>query len=129
MTALIRRGEPVRMYGDGSTERDYTYITDAVDGTAAALDWTARSGAGEVRAFNIGGGGRVRLDRLIALIGETLGQPVRLEHHPDQPGDVPLTAADLRRSAAELGYRPAVGIETGIRRFADWYEEAHGRQS
>ncbi|HXV90121.1 MAG TPA: NAD-dependent epimerase/dehydratase family protein [Gemmatimonadales bacterium] len=128
MTALARRGEPVRMFGDGSSERDYTYISDCVDGIVAALAWTA-AGGGAARAFNIGGGSRVRLDRLIALIGQTLGRPVTLEHHPDQPGDVPLTAADLRRSGAELGYRPAVSIEEGLRRFVDWYEEAHGRQS
>lgn len=130
MTALARRGEPVRMFGDGSSERDYTYITDCVDGIVAALGWTARrDGGGEARAFNIGGGSRLRLDRLIELIGRTVGRPVRLEHHPEQPGDVPLTAADLRRSGAELGYRPAVGIEEGLRRFVDWYEETHGRQS
>ena len=128
MTALARKGEPVRMFGDGSSERDYTYITDCVDGIVAALAWTA-AGDGESRAFNIGGGSRVRLDRLITLIGQALGRPVTLEHHPDQPGDVPLTAADLRRAGAELGYRPAVGIEEGLRRFVDWYEEAHGRQS
>jgi len=128
MTALARKGEPVRMFGDGSSERDYTYITDCVDGIVAALAWTA-TGGGASRAFNIGGGSRVRLDRLIALIGQALGRTVTLEHHPDQPGDVPLTAADLRRSGAELGYRPAVGIEDGLRRFVDWYEEAHGRQS
>jgi len=128
MTSLARRGEPVRMFGDGSSERDYTYISDCVDGIVAALAWTAAAG-GEARAFNIGGGSRVRLDRLVALIGQTLGRPVTIEHHPDQPGDVPLTAADLRRSGAELGYRPAVGIEEGLRRFVDWFEEAHGSQS
>jgi UDP-glucuronate 4-epimerase len=130
MTVLARRGEPVRMFGDGSSERDYTYITDAVEGVVAALTWTAPEAGGAVaRAFNIGGGSRVRLDRLVALIGETVGRPLRLEQHPDQPGDVPLTAADLRRSGAELGYRPAVRIEEGLRRFVDWFAEAHGRQS
>src|SRR5256886_11167288 len=80
-------------------------------------------------ALPIWGGGRVRLDRLIALIGRTLGQAPEVERCPDQPGDVRLTAADLRRAEAELGYRPRVGIEEGIRQFVRWYEATHGRQS
>jgi UDP-glucuronate 4-epimerase len=129
MTELMWQGAPVRMFGDGSSERDYTYISDAVDGVLAAIAWTARPGTGGVaRAFNIGGGSRVRLDRLIALLGQVTGRDPRVERHPDQPGDVPLTAADLTRSGRELGYRPQVGIEEGLRRFARWYEEVHGRQ-
>jgi len=129
-TDLIARAQPLRMYGDGSSERDYTYISDAVDGVLAAVEWTARPAPGGVcTAINIGGGGRVRLDRLIALIGRTLGQAPEVERCPDQPGDVRLTAADLRRAEAELGYRPRVGIEEGIRHFVRWYEATHGRQS
>ncbi len=130
-TQLIAEGQPVRMHGDGSSERDYTYITDCVDGILAAVEWTARpraGGGGLAEPINIGGGARVRLDRLIDLIGQTLGREVRIERHGDQPGDVQLTAADLRRAERELGYRPAVGIEEGIRQFVRWYEAIHGRQ-
>jgi UDP-glucuronate 4-epimerase len=130
-TDLIARGLPVRMHGDGSTERDYTYISDAVGGILAALTRTEGEGEGEggFEVLNIGGGARVRLDRLIALIGAALGREPRIERHPDQPGDVRLTAADLRRVERALGYRPRVGIEEGIRNFVRWYEETHGRQS
>jgi len=135
-TDLIARGQPVRMHGDGSSERDYTYISDAVDGIMAAIARTgeggvpqAPGGAGAVEQLNIGGGARVRLDRLIALIGATLGREPRIERHPDQPGDVRLTDADLRRAEQALGFRPKVGIEEGIRHFVRWYEEVHGRQS
>ena len=128
-TAGIARGEKVAMHGDGSSERDYTYITDAVAGTVAALDWVARAPARTCATFNIGGGARVPLDRLLRLIAEALGREARVERRPDQPGDVPLTAADLRRAGRELGYRPRVGIEDGIRRFVRWFEETHGRQS
>ncbi|PYO13229.1 MAG: epimerase [Gemmatimonadetes bacterium] len=137
-TDLIAQGKPVRMYGDGSSERDYTYITDCLDGVLSAVEWTARTartgrggggGGGGAVAINIGGGARVRLDRLIELIGRTLGRTVRIERHPDQPGDVRLTAADLRRAERELDYRPRVGIEEGIRHFVSWYQEIHGRQS
>ena len=129
-TAAIARGQAIRMFGDGSTERDYTYVSDAVAGTLGALTWTGqRSGQGMARAFNIGGGARVRLDRLIAVIGEALHATPRIERAAEQPGDVPLTAADLTRATQELDYRPVVGIETGIRHFVSWYEGTHGRQS
>ena len=129
-TDLIARGQPVRMHGDGSSERDYTYITDCVDGVLAAMAWTERARSGGIaEPINIGGGSRVRLDRLIELIGRTLGREVRIERHGDQPGDVRLTDADLRRAGRELGFRPKVGIEEGIRLFVRWYEAIHGRQS
>ena len=131
-TARIAAGQPIQMRGDGSSERDYTYVSDVVDGIQAALEWTARAGSGAIepwRVFNLGGGGRVRLDRLIALIGDAAGRAPVIERGPDQPGDVSLTAADLRRSERELGYRPKVGIEEGIRRFVAWYREVHGRES
>lgn len=130
-TDLIARGQAVRMHGDGSSERDYTYISDCVDGVLAALARTEGGGgpAGSVEMLNIGGGERVRLDRLIALIARALGREARIERHPDQPGDVRLTGADLHRAEGALGYRPRVGIEEGIRNFVRWYEETHGRQS
>ncbi|MGE5142709.1 MAG: NAD-dependent epimerase/dehydratase family protein [Acidobacteriota bacterium] len=131
-TARIMSGQPIVMRGDGSSARDYTYVSDIVDGIIAALEWTAdggRAGGEPWRVFNLGGGERVRLDRLIALIGAAAGRAPVIERGPDQPGDVPLTAADLSRSERELGYRPKVGIEEGIRRFVAWYREVHGLKS
>lgn len=128
-TDLIARGRPVRMHGDGSSERDYTYITDCLDGVLAALEWTGAAAPGTVETVNLGGGERVRLDRLIALIGSALGQEPQIERHPDQPGDVRLTDADLVHAGRVLGFKPRVGIEEGIRKFVAWYEEVHGRQS
>ena len=128
-TDLIARGQPVRMHGDGSSERDYTYITDALDGILSGLDWTAKAPAGTMEAVNLGGGARVRLDRLIALIAKALGKEPSIERHPDQPGDVRLTDADLTHAGRVLGFRPRVGIDEGIRNFVRWYQEIHGRQS
>jgi UDP-glucuronate 4-epimerase len=131
-TARILAGQPIQMRGDGSSERDYTYVSDIVDGIQAALEWTTRAGDGGQepwRVFNLGGGDRVRLDRLIATIGAATGRKPVIERAADQPGDVSLTAADLRRSSRELGYRPQVGIEAGIGRFVSWYKETHGRES
>ena len=127
ITALALRGAPVRMFGDGSSARDYTYISDVVSGVLAALEWTGRGEAG-ARLFNIGGGAPLRLDRLIALIGEAVGRPITVERHPDQPGDVRLTSADLRRAQRELGYQPQVAVAEGLEHFVRWYEEVHGRQ-
>ncbi len=128
-TARIAAGETIAMHGDGSSERDYTYISDVIAGVLAGLEWTGRSGAGRCELVNIAGGGQIRLDRLIELIGTTLRRPVRIERLPDQPGDVRRTDADLRRAERELGYRPHVGIEEGLQAFVRWYEETHGRQS
>ena len=71
----------------------------------------------------------MRLDRLIALIATALGREARIERQPDQPGDVRLTDADLAHAGRVLGFKPRVGIAEGIRKFVDWYEEVHGRQS
>jgi UDP-glucuronate 4-epimerase len=128
-TDLIARGRPIRMHGDGSSERDYTYITDALDGILSGLEWTGRAPPGTTDAVNLGGGARVRLDRLIALIAAALRREARIERHPDQPGDVRLTDADLAHAGHVLGFRPRVGIEEGIRNFVRWYEEIHGPQS
>ena len=128
-TDLIARGKPLRMHGDGSSERDYTYITDALDGILSGLEWTGRASPGTTDVVNLGGGARVRLDRLIALIAAALGREARIERHPDQPGDVHLTDADLAHAGRVLGFRPRVGIDEGIRNFVRWYEEIHGRQS
>jgi UDP-glucuronate 4-epimerase len=127
-TDLIARGRPVRMHGDGSSERDYTYITDALDGILAGLEWTAKAAPGSMETVNLGGGARVRLDRLIALIAGALGAEPRIERFPDQPGDVRVTDADLVHARKVLGFRPRVGIEDGIRQFVAWYQEVHGRQ-
>jgi UDP-glucuronate 4-epimerase len=127
-TALVRQGKPIPLFGDGSSKRDYTYITDIVEGILAALTWTDRVQPGRCEIFNVGGGEPIRLDRLIALLGEALGREVRFERLPDQPGDVRLTAADLGRATRELGYHPRVPITEGLRRFVRWYEDTHGRE-
>ena len=127
-TALARQGRPVPFYGDGSTQRDYTYITDALAAFIAAVSWTADAPPASCRTFNVGGGAPIRLDQLVTLLQAALGREVRLERLPDQPGDVRLTAADLRRSERELGYRPQIAIADGLQRFVRWYEETYGTE-
>ena len=123
-TRLLASGHPVLQFGDGSAERDYTYVDDVVDGVLRAIDWTAAPDPAH-EIFNLGGGEPVRLDRLIAMLGERLGVTPRIEQRPPQPGDVRRTEADLRKAARVLGYRPGTPIADGLDRFVDWYREAH----
>ena len=128
-TRLMAEGRPVPVYGDGSSERDYTYISDIVAGMLAALDWTERgSEAGALEIVNLGESRTTRLDALVGLISRALGREARLERLPAQPGDVRRTCADVRKATRLLGYRPATTVEEGIPRFVRWYEEVHGRQ-
>lgn len=113
---LIASGQPVPMFGDGSTSRDYTYIDDIVDGVLASLD--ACEG---YRVFNLGESKTTRLDELIALLAEALGAPALIEQKPLQPGDVTRTFADVSRARTELGYDPKVSMAEGIARFVEWF--------
>src|SRR5256885_9534545 len=104
------------MHGDGSSGRDYTYSTDCVDGVLAAMAWTERARSGGIaEPINIGGGARVRLDRLIELITRPPRREARVERPGDQPGGVRLTGADLRRPRRGLGLRPNVGLHVSVR--------------
>jgi UDP-glucuronate 4-epimerase len=128
-TRLVSEGRPVPFFGDGSSERDYTYISDIVAGVLAALDWTALPGGeGALEIVNLGESRTTRLDALVALIARAVGREARLERMPAQPGDVRRTCADVRKAGRLLGYRPATTVEEGIPRFVRWYEEAHGRE-
>ena len=124
-TRLLAAGQAVPRYGDGSTERDYTYVTDIVQGVVAAVDWV-RAGAPAFDIVNLGESRTTRLDRLIALIGGALGVEPRVEERPMQPGDVRRTFADVTKAQRLLGYRPTTTVEDGIPRFVRWYEETHG---
>lgn len=125
-TRLIHAGRPIPFYGDGSSERDYTWIGDIAGGVLAALDWTAERGAG-LEIVNLGGSRTTSLAALVALIAGALGREAVLERLPAQPGDVRRTFADVRKAARVLGYRPTTPVEEGIPRFVRWFEEAHGR--
>jgi UDP-glucuronate 4-epimerase len=115
---LIRSGQPIPVYGDGSTARDYTYITDILEGILAC---TRREFGYEI--FNLGESQTVKLCRLIELLEGALGQKARVERLPTQPGDVPLTCADVSKAAARLGYQPGIKIEQGIPMFVEWFKQ------
>jgi UDP-glucuronate 4-epimerase len=111
----IAAGMPIQMYGDGSSARDYTYITDIVDGIMACVH---QSFGYEI--FNLGGSNPAKLSRLIELLEVALEKRALVERKPDQPGDVPQTWADVAKASQRLGYVPKVRLEEGIPLFVDW---------
>lgn len=122
---LIDEGQPIPVFGDGTTRRDYTYIDDIIAGVRAALDYTAS----DYEVFNLGESRTVELNELIALLERNLDRRAVVNRQPMQPGDVPQTFADISKARRLLGYRPQTQIEEGIRRFVSWFrreEEAAG---
>jgi UDP-glucuronate 4-epimerase len=120
---LIAAGQPIELYGDGSSSRDYTFIDDIIDGVVAAVD-EATGAAPGYRIYNLGGSRTTTLLQLVDLLGKALGKTPRVEWRPEQPGDMQRTLADLTLSTRALGYAPHVTMEDGIRRFVDWLDGA-----
>jgi UDP-glucuronate 4-epimerase len=116
---LIDRGEPVPMFGDGTTRRDYTFIDDIVDGITRAVDRCDGH-----HLYNLGHSQPIELRAMIEALGEAMGQVPVIQRMPEQSGDVRLTCADISLASAELGYAPGTPFRVGIRRFVEWYREA-----
>jgi UDP-glucuronate 4-epimerase len=114
-TEKILRGEPIPVYGDGSTSRDYTFIRDIVNGITAAAQYDC---AYEI--FNLGNSSPVTLEDLIRTIEMATGRAAVLHRLPDQPGDVPITYADISKATRLIGYAPLTPISEGIQEFVDW---------
>lgn len=121
---LITDGKPLPFFGDGSSRRDYTYVDDIVAGVTAAI-----APPRPFAVYNLGGSTTTSLAELVAHLERALGRQAVLQRLPDQPGDVPITYADVALAERELGYRPRVGVAEGIDRFCRWYvaEKQAGR--
>jgi UDP-glucuronate 4-epimerase len=115
---LIAADKPIEMFGDGSTRRDYTFIDDIVEGIMACV--RVRSG---YEIFNLGNSNTVELRHLIELTERALGKKAIIERRPEQPGDVPVTFADVSKARRMLGYEPKTKIEQGIARFVEWFQQ------
>jgi UDP-glucuronate 4-epimerase len=115
-TRLIDRGEPLPMFGDGTTRRDYTFVSDIVDGIVRAIDRCT-----DHHIYNLGNSDPIALTELVQAIGSALGKSPIIEHLPEQPGDVRQTYADISRAANELGYAPKAPLSEGLARYIDWY--------
>ncbi|KAF0220721.1 MAG: NAD-dependent [Geobacteraceae bacterium] len=121
-TRMISGGKPIPFYGDGTTSRDYTFISDIIDGVMRAFAWVC---ADEHRydIFNLGESRPVELRRLVEVIEAETGKMAVIERLPLQPGDVQRTFADIAKSGSILGYRPTTSIEDGVGEFVRWYKE------
>jgi UDP-glucuronate 4-epimerase len=117
-TRLVDRGEIIPMYGDGSSQRDYTYIDDLIEGIQTVIQ---RHRGFEI--YNLGESQTTSLKELIGLIEEALGKKAKVEMLEPQPGDVSITYADITKAKRMLGYQPKVNMEEGIKRFIEWYKE------
>ena len=115
-TKALFEGREIEMFGDGSSERDYTYVSDIVDGVMRALD--ADLG---FEIINLGDSRVVKLSELIKLLEKATGKKARIRELPPQDGDVPRTYADISRAKRLLGYRAQYPIEKGIEHFVQWY--------
>ncbi len=120
---LIHNHQPIPVYGDGSTARDYTYVTDIVDGILAC---TQKELGYEI--FNLGESQTVTLARLIELLEQELATSAQINRLPPQPGDVPLTYADISKAQRLLNYHPTTKIEDGIRHFIQWFKQNQPQQ-
>ena len=115
---LMHAGQPIPVYGDGNTSRDYTYVDDTVDGVVAA---TEKEFGFEI--INLGESQTVELKRLIELIEQAMGVKAQINRQPAQPGDVPITFANIEKAQDLLGYNPQTKIEDGIPRFTEWFRQ------
>ena len=114
---LISQHQPIPVFGDGSTRRDYTYIDDIIDGVTAAIDYDKSN----YEVINLGESRTVELRELISLLEKELDTHAIIERQPPQPGDVPQTFADVSKARALLNYQPKTQIEEGLRRFVEWF--------
>ena len=116
-TRSIQDGKPIQQFGDGSTRRDYTYIDDILQGVTACLTYEGQL----CDVFNLGENQTTTLAELIAKIEGALGKKAIIERKPEQPGDVPVTYADITKARSLLGYDPHTKIAEGIPKFVDWF--------
>jgi UDP-glucuronate 4-epimerase len=116
----ISAGTTISLFGDGSSRRDYTFISDIVAGTVAAIE---RATPGAYKIYNLGGTQTVSLAELVATIEEVVGKPAEIDRQPDQPGDVPITFADITNAKADLGYEPTTRLREGVEAFWAWFRE------
>lgn len=123
-TRLIEDGLPIDKYGDGTTARDYTFISDIVDGIIGALNH--RDGP-ICDIFNLGGSQTVTLNDLIATIEAAVGRRAQIHQLPDQPGDVPLTSADVSKANRLLNFKPTTTIAQGVPRYVEWFRDMRSR--
>jgi UDP-glucuronate 4-epimerase len=119
-TRAIEDGKPIDKYGEGHTKRDYTFISDIVDGIMGAVGF---EGQPLCSIYNLGGSQTVSLNEMISSIESAVGKTAIINQMPEQPGDVPLTSADVSKATRDLNFKPTTHIEQGIPRFVEWFRQ------
>jgi len=119
-TRLIDEGKAIAMFGDGSMRRDFTYIDDIIDGIMKAIDR-----CDDYQIFNLGESKPIVLRDMIQTISKALGKEAIIERHPQPPGDVNVTYANISRATERLGYNPTTEFADGIARYVSWYHDVH----
>lgn len=121
--ARLEAGQPLPIFGDGETGRDYTYVDDIVAGVMAALeyDFARETGAAPFEIFNLGNSHPIKLSQLVSLLERATGKKAITQREAPQQGDVPLTWADISKAEKLLGYHPQTTMEEGLKRFVAWH--------
>ena len=119
---LLRAGQPIPMYGDGSTARDYTFVADTVDGIARGVAYLLTH-PGTYQTINLGNSSPIKLRDLIAAVGTAVGITPVLDMHPMQAGDVEVTYADISKARQLIGYHPQTTLAEGLQQFVRWLQE------
>ncbi len=116
-TKAILNDEPITMYGDGNTSRDYTFVDDIIQGVTGAIQYDKS----DFEIINLGENYSVSLRELITNLEEVIGKKAIIEQQPEQAGDVPKTFADISKAKLLLGYNPQTQLKDGLKIFYDWY--------
>ncbi|MDQ6610711.1 MAG: GDP-mannose 4,6-dehydratase, partial [Bacteroidota bacterium] len=115
----IENGQPITIYGDGSTSRDYTYVADIVQGILAAINYTVTP----FEIINLGNHYTVPLKDLVSCIEEVTGKKAIIDVQPEQAGDVPHTFADVAKAQRLLAYHPQTILKYGVQAFYEWFQQ------
>ena len=118
-TKLIDESKPIPVFGDGRYKRDFTYITEIIDGIMGAINYNKT----EFEIFNLGESRTTTVTDLVKLIENAMGKKAVIDWQEIQPGDVPITYADVSKAEKLLGYKPRTALEEGIKKFVEWYKQ------
>jgi UDP-glucuronate 4-epimerase len=118
-TKAIMQDEPITVFGDGTTSRDYTYVDDTVQGVLSAINYNETA----FEIINLGNNYGVSLKDLIAAIEEVVGKKAIINQQPEQPGDVPRTFADISKAKRLLNYQPKTELKDGLKKFYEWFSK------
>ena len=113
---LIEDNQPITIYGDGTTKRDYTFITDIINGIIGSINYLSRN-SGVYETINLGNGNPIELNELVLELRSRFGERVKIQNLPEQPGDVKMTSADISKAHKLINYNPIVDFRSGIRLF------------